>query len=78
MIDSIGGELNVGDPGFLSDMTQTLATITPLLRWLSTNHYSIDLAKKTFPCKRIEEHKQERVNSQSESADVYEANNKIE
>jgi hypothetical protein len=28
-------------------------------------------------CKRIEEHKQERVNSQSEIADVYEAKNKM-
>jgi hypothetical protein len=30
-----------------------------------------------FPFKRIEEHKQERVNSQSEIADVYEAKNKM-
>jgi uncharacterized protein (UPF0335 family) len=32
-----------------------------------------DLAKKAFLCKRIEEHKQERINTQSEIADVYEA-----
>jgi hypothetical protein len=35
------------------------ATITPLLHWLSTKHNLIDLAKKAFSCKRIEEHKQE-------------------
>ena len=32
---------------------------------------------KGFSCKRIEEHKQERVNMQSEIADVYEASIKM-
>jgi uncharacterized protein (UPF0335 family) len=54
-------------------MIWTRATITPLLRWLSTKHNSIDLAKKAFPCKRIEEHKQESISVQSEIADVYDA-----
>jgi uncharacterized protein (UPF0335 family) len=44
-----------------------------MLLWLSTKHNSIDLAKKAFPCKRIEEHKQESISTQSEIADVYEA-----
>jgi hypothetical protein len=54
-------------------MIRTPATITTLLHWLSTKHNLIDLAKKAFPCKRIEEHKQERINTQSKIADVYEA-----
>jgi hypothetical protein len=54
-------------------MPQTLATVTPLLCWLSTKHNSIDVAQKALPCKRIKEHKQERINTQSEIADVYEA-----
>jgi len=53
------------------------ATATPLLRRLSTKHNLIDLAKKAFSCKRIKEHKQKRVNTQSEIADVYEAMNKM-
>jgi hypothetical protein len=32
----------------------------------------IDLAKKAFPYKRIEEQKQESINMQSEIADAYE------
>jgi hypothetical protein len=30
-------------------MIRTPASITPLLRWLSTKHNLIDLAKKDFP-----------------------------
>jgi hypothetical protein len=52
---------------------RTPATVTPLLLWLSTKNKSIDLAKKVFPCKRIEEHKQERITMQSKIADMYEA-----
>jgi ADP-ribose pyrophosphatase YjhB (NUDIX family) len=55
-------------------MIQTRATVAPLLRWLSTKHNSINLAKKAFPYKQIEEHRQERINTQSEIADLYEAN----
>jgi hypothetical protein len=33
----------------------------------------IDLAKKAIPCKRIEENKQESINTQSEIADESEA-----
>ena len=58
-------------------MIQSPATITLLLCWLSTKHNLIDLAKKAFSCKRIEEHKQKRVNTQSEIADVYEAKIKV-
>jgi hypothetical protein len=52
-------------------MIRTPTTITPLLRWLSTKHNSIDLTKKVFPCKQIEKHKQVRINMPSEIADVY-------
>jgi hypothetical protein len=58
-------------------MIRTPATVTLLLPWLSTKRNSIDLAKKTFPYKRVEEHKQEMINTQSEIADVYEAKVKI-
>ena len=34
----------------------------------------IDLAEKAFPCKRIENTSKKTVNTQSEIADVYEAN----
>jgi hypothetical protein len=54
-------------------MIQTPATVTPLLYWLSTKYNSIDLAKKAFPCERIKKHKQERINTQSKIANVYEA-----
>jgi hypothetical protein len=50
------------------------ATITPLLRWLSTKHNLIDLATKAFPCKRIENTSKKIVNTQSNIADVNEAN----
>jgi hypothetical protein len=50
----------------------------PLLGWLSTKPNTIDLAKKAFPCKRIEEHKQETINTQSEIADAYEATMNVE
>jgi uncharacterized protein (UPF0335 family) len=50
---------------------QTPATVTKLLYWLSTKHNSIDLTKKDFQYKQIEEHEQERINTQSEIADVY-------
>jgi len=44
-----------------------------MLYWLSTKHNSIDLIKKAFSYKQIEEHKQKRINTQSEIAYVYEA-----
>ena len=55
----------------------TIQTLQPLHHCLSTKHNLIDLAKKAFSCKRIKEHKQKRVNTQSEIADVYEAMNKM-
>jgi hypothetical protein len=54
-------------------MIQTAATITPLLYWLSTKHNLINFTKKAIPYKRIEEHKQESINTQSKIADEYEA-----
>ena len=51
------------------------ATVTPLLRWLSTKHNLIDLTKKAFPTsERIEEHKQEGLNTQSEIANMNDVN----
>jgi hypothetical protein len=56
-------------------MIRTPTTVTVLLRWLSTKHNSIDLTKKAFCCKQIEEHKrkQESIGTQSEIADEYDA-----
>ena len=76
MVRSIGGDVNVDDPDS-NQQDSNPATATPLFRWLSTKHNLIDLSKKAFSCKRIEEHKQERVNTQSEVAYVYEAMNKM-
>ena len=50
------------------------ATVTPLLCWLSTKPQLDWSPQEGFPYKQIEEHKQERVNSQYEIADVYEVN----
>jgi len=41
--------LDVHDLGFEPRLIWTPATVTPLLRWLSTKHNLIDLAKKAFP-----------------------------
>jgi hypothetical protein len=49
-------------------------TVTPLLCWLSTKHNLIDLATKAFPYKRIENTSRKIVNTQSNIADVNEAN----
>jgi hypothetical protein len=56
--------------------------LTPCNRYtaaqLVINQAQLDCPRQEgFPCKRIEEHKQERVNSQSEIVDVYEAKNKM-
>ena len=47
-IRSIGGELDVDDLASNQQDSNTAAA-TPLLRWLSTKHNLIDLAKKAFP-----------------------------
>ena len=47
MINSIGVGLNVDDPAS-NQQDSNLATVTPLLRWLSTKHNLIDLAEKVF------------------------------
>jgi len=73
LVNSICGELDVGDPAS-NQQDSNPATVTPLLRWLSTKHNLIDLAKKAFLCKRIEEHKQESINTQSKIADMNDAN----
>ena len=68
-VNSIGGELDVDGPA--SNQTRfALATVTPLLRWLSTKHNLIDLAMKAFSCKRIENTSKKTVNTQSEITDV--------
>ena len=48
-----------------------------MLYWLSTKHNSIDLIKKAFSYKQIEEHKQKRINTQSEIATMYEPKIKV-
>ena len=49
-------------------------TATPLV----INQAQLDWPRREgFSCKRIEEHKQERINTQSEIADVYEAKIKV-
>ena len=49
-------------------------TIAPLV----INQAQLDLPRREgFSCKRIEEHKQERINTQSEIANVYEAKIKV-
>jgi len=74
LVNSICGELNVGGPAS-NQHDSNPATVTPLLRCLSTKHNLIDLAKKAFSSyKRIEEHKQESINTQSEIADMNDAN----
>jgi hypothetical protein len=50
------------------------ATVTPLLRWLSTKQNLIDLSTKAFPCKRIENTRKKMVSTQSNIADVNESN----
>jgi len=42
------GELDVHDPASNQHYLNP-ATVTPLLRWLSTKHNLIDLAKKAVP-----------------------------
>ena len=50
MYDSVDWwRLDVHDLGFEPRLIWTPATVTPLLRWLSTKHNMIDLAKKAFP-----------------------------
>ena len=52
-INSINGELDVDDPAS-NQQDSNPATATPLLRWLSTKHNLIDLAKKAFPANELE------------------------
>ena len=47
-INSISGELDVDDPAS-NQQDSNPATVTPLLRWLSTKHNLIDLVEKAFP-----------------------------
>ena len=49
------------------------ATVTPLLRWLSTKHNLIDLAKKAFPASESKSTSKRVVNTQSEIANMDEA-----
>ena len=47
-VRSTGGELDIDDSAS-NQHDSNPATATPLLRWLSTKHNLIDLAKKAFP-----------------------------
>ena len=71
-VRSIDGGLDVDDLAS-NQHDSNPATATPRLRWLLIKHNLIDLSKKAFSCKRIEEHKQESINAQSEIASMNEA-----
>ena len=49
------------------------ATATPWLRWLSTKHNLIDLAKKAFPASESKNTSKRTVNVQSKIANMDEA-----
>jgi hypothetical protein len=49
-------------------------TVTPLLRWLSTKHNLIDLAKKAFPASESKSTRKEGKNTQSKIANINDAN----
>jgi len=71
-VNSIGGELNDDDPALNHTWFEpcNCYTIAPLV----INQAQLDWPlREGFPCKRIEEYKQESVNTQSEIAYVNEA-----
>ena len=55
-------------------MNSKPTTVTPLLRWLSTKHNLIDLAEKAFPASESKNTSKKNVNTQSDIADMNEAN----
>jgi hypothetical protein len=50
------------------------ATVTPLLRWLSTKHNLIDFAKKAFPASESKSTSNKGKNTQSEIINMNDAN----
>lgn len=62
IITLIGGEFNIHNLGFEPSMIWTPTTATPLVHWLSTMHYAIDIAEKAF-LQANQEHKQDGMNA---------------
>ena len=71
-VNSIGGELNDDDPALNHTWFEpcNCYTIAPLVINQAQLEWPL---REGFPCKRIEEYKQESVNTQSEIAYVNEA-----
>ena len=75
-VNSIGGELDDDDPALNHTWFEpcNCYTIAPLV----INQAQLDWPRQEgFFCKRIEEHKQERINTQSEIAFTNEAKIKV-
>ena len=75
-VNSIGGVCDIGDPASNQHdlKSSNRYTTAPLV----INQTQLDWPRREgFSCKRIEEHKQERINTQSEIADVYDAKIKV-
>ena len=75
-VNSIDGVCDVGDPtsNQYDSKSSNRYTTAPLV----INQAQLDLPRREgFSCKRIEEHKQERINTQSKIVDVYEAKIKV-
>ena len=75
-VNSIGGVCDVGD--LASNQHDSKSSNRYTTAPLVINQSQLDWPRQEgFSCKRIEEHKQEGINLQSEIADVYEAKNKM-
>ena len=75
-VNLIGGVCDIGDPASNQhdSKSSNRYTTAPLV----INQAQLDWPRQeAFSCKRIEEHKQERINTQSEIVDVYEVKIKI-
>ena len=75
-VNSIGGVCDIGDPASNQHhlKSSNRYTTAPLV----INQAQLDWPhREGFFCKRIEEHKQERINTQSEIIDMYEAKIKV-
>jgi len=67
------GELDVRDSAS-NQHDSNLVTITPLLRWISTKHNLIDLAKKAVHASESKKTSKKSINTQSKIADVNDMN----
>ena len=75
-VNSIGGVCDIGDPASNQHDSKSINCYTTVL--LVINQAQLDWSRREdFSCKRIEEHKQERINTQSEIIDMYEAKIKV-